>query len=131
MRKHKRNILLLIVLLTIACLSCEKFSGDTDSIAGLWHCEELSSSRRYSVTISRSDFDTTNFIIYNFHNLGPEIEIFVKLKDSVITFLNLNTTYTISGKGTTHNSYRTIEWNYSISGNGTNDSYVEAYYSKE
>ncbi len=132
MRNRTKYFILLMVLLTITVVSCEKFSGNNDSIAGLWRCEELSSPRRYSVTISRSDFDTTYFVIYNFHNLGQEIETYVQLKDSTITFLNLNTgNYSFSGKGIAHNNYSIIDWDYSISGSGVNDGYVRAYYYKK
>ena len=131
MRRRTRYFILLMVLLTITVASCEKFSGSNDSITGLWRCDEISGSRRYSVTINRSDIDTTYFVINNFHNLGQEIETYVQLKDSTITFLNINSSYSISGKGVVRDNFSTIVWDYSISGSGVNDGYVRAYYYKK
>jgi len=131
MKSHTKYFILLMVLLAIAGVSCEKFSGDTDSITGLWRCDEVSSGRRYSVTISRYELDTSFFVIYNFHNLGQDVETYIQLKDSVITFPNLNFSYSISGKGTVHQNFSMIDWDYSISGSGVNDGYVQAYYYKK
>lgn len=133
MKNHTRYFILLMVFLTMAIVSCEKFSGGDDSITGLWQCREESSSgtRQYSATIYSSDFDSTIYEIYNFHNLGNDVLTYVSMKDSTITILNMNASYSISGKGIAHDNFSEIDWDYSISGSGVNESNVHAYYSRK
>jgi len=128
MRNYTKYILLLMVLLTIALYSCDKFSGSDDSITGAWRCREESgvdNYRQYTVTIYRAGagYDSTYFVIYNFHNLGPENETYVQLRDTVVTILMND--YSASGKGYVSKDFKTIDWAYTIL-----DEYVTALYYK-
>lgn len=124
----------LTVLITLLTSSCEKFSGDNEGITGSWRCRDESGSggfRQYTVTIDRTDLDTTMFKVYNFHNLGFEIETYFRLKDTVATIIGtMDGSYSITGKGYVKKNYSSIRWEYSVSGNGINHSYVQAYYDR-
>lgn len=127
MKNKGRLVLLLVIFLSVISTSCDKFSGDTDFIAGVWRCREESGDngfRQYSVTIYRagSGFDSTHFVINNFHNLGYEVETYVQLINSEI-IINSMDGFIASGKGIVSKDFKSIEWEYSIS----ND-YVKAYY---
>lgn len=115
--------------------SCEKYSGSNKSLTGAWRCKEESGEggyRQYTVTIDREQKDTTIFIIYNFHNVGLEIETYFQLHDSIATILPIGDgTYNISGKGIVKKDYSSIDWTYSITGNNTNDNYVRAIYTRK
>lgn len=118
MKKHYKLIFLGILFLSFIT-SCEKYSGDTESIAGSWRCREESSLgglNQYSVTISKADvgLDSTYFVIYNFHNQGFETETYVQLIDTVITITNFGSSLA-SGKGSVSKDFKTIEWNYTYS----------------
>lgn len=122
-------VLMFLVLLPITFSSCEKFSGDTDSISGAWRCFEESGFgyRNYSVSIFRagSGYDTTFFIINNFNNLGSERETLVQLKDTVITIKMLEG-YSVSGTGYVRKDFKEIIWEYNVSG-----SFFSARYSRQ
>ena len=127
MNKNIKLIAPIVILLSIVTTSCEKFSGDNDSISGSWRCRAESSLNgysQYSVTIDKagSGFDSTYYVIYNFHNQGYEIETYVQLKDNVITINDLIGGIA-SGQGTVSKDFKSIDWEYTIS----ND-FVTAYY---
>ncbi|RPH33633.1 MAG: hypothetical protein EHM93_04005 [Bacteroidales bacterium] len=129
MRKITKALLILMVFIPIAFSSCEKFTGDTDSISGAWRCVEESGAinpRQYSVTIYRAGagFDSTYFVINNFHNIGNEVDTYVQLIDTVITIRDING-YNAAGEGHVSRDFKSIDWNYSISGE-----YVRALYFK-
>lgn len=118
MRIKAKFVLMILVLLPISFTSCEKFSGGTDSISGAWRCFEESELgyRNYSVSIFRagSGYDTTYFIISNFHNLGQELETLVQLKDTVIS-IKMMDGYSVSGTGYVRKNFKEIIWDYSVS----------------
>ena len=125
--------LIYFLIVPFLFISCEKYSGG-DSISGSWSCTEERGVRikQYSVLIGRAGvgFDTTYFIINNFHNLGYEHETYVQLKDTTIT-LRFMDGYSVVGKGHVTRDLKAIEWNYSISGSGTSESYVVAFFRKK
>ncbi len=127
MNKYYKLITLLVILLSLLTISCDKYTGDTSSISGSWRCRAESSLNgftQYTVTIDKagSNFDSTYFVIYNFHNQGYDIETYIQLIDNVITITNIGGGFA-SGKGTVSKDFKSIEWDYSIS----ND-FVTAYY---
>ncbi len=130
--KRLSKYAIITILIAVASSSCEKFSGDNDSVTGLWQCRDESnnhSSRRYSVTIYSSDLDTTQFIINNFYNLGNEIETYAVKKDSILTIWGNSGSYSITGRGRLAKDFSSINWEYSISG-GDVDNGVAYYYRK-
>jgi hypothetical protein len=135
MIKLSKYAFVLSILLVLLNSSCEKFSGGGDSITGTWHCNDDSQlgARTYSAGIDRAGvgYDSTYFIILNFHNLGFDFETYVHLKDTVLTFVTNNQGYSISGKGYVSKSFKSIEWRYSISGSNANEFAVNALYSKQ
>jgi len=133
MTKLSKYILFFSILIVFSISSCEKFSGGGDSISGAWLCRvENELTPQYSVIIGSAGFsyDTTMFIINNFHNLGYEHETYVQLKDTIVTIISMDG-YSVSGKGSVTRDFRSIEWNYSISGPGANDGYVISLYLKK
>lgn len=128
MRIKAKFMFMLLVLLPITFSSCEKFSGDTDSISGAWRCFEESGLgyRQYSVSIFRagSGYDTSYFIISNFHNLGQELETLVQLKDTIIT-IKMMDGYSVSGTGYVRKNFKEIIWDYNVS-----NSFFSARYSR-
>ena len=129
MKNWSKYLFLFSVLVMFT--SCET-DNVGDSIVGTWRCNEESSTvpyRQYSVNIDRySDIDTTLFVIYNFHNLGIEVETYIRLNDTIVSFVGTNNYYNVSGKGAVTKDLRYIEWEYSISGSNVNDNYVRALY---
>jgi len=111
-------VLMFLVSIPMTFSSCEKFSGDTDSIAGAWRCFEDSELgyRNYSVSIFRAGagYDTSYFIINNFNNRGHELETLVQLQDTVIT-LKMMDGYSVSGTGHVTRNFKEIFWEYSVS----------------
>lgn len=131
MLKTSRQIVTVSIFMAMLSTSCETNSGSGDSITGSWQCREESSTipfRTYSVNIDRSNNDTTLFTIYNFYDLGIEVETYVRLKDSTATLIGTNGYYNVSGKGIVSKDFKSIEWQYSISGLSVNDNYVQSYY---
>lgn len=118
MRNQTKVFLALITFSIITFASCEKFSGDKDSITGAWRCFEESGLgyKQYSVSIFRagSGYDTTYFIINNFNNLGQELETLVQLKDTVITIKFMDG-YSVSGTGYVRKNFKEIDWEYNVS----------------
>jgi len=125
----------ILISISLICFSCEKFSGGGDSITGTWHCNEESASgfRQYSVGIDRAGvgFDSTYFVLLNFHNLGFDFETYVHLKDTVLTFVTNNQAYSISGKGYVSKNRKSIDWSYNISGANANEFGVRALYLRQ
>lgn len=131
-----KYFILLMILIAFACSSCEKFSGGNgDSITGPWRCREENGNnfRQYSVSIDRAggSYDSTYFIIYNFHNLGFDFETYAQLKDSTLRVIFTDGLYNVSGKGMVSKNLKIINWLYSVSGQNVNDNYVTAYYYKQ
>lgn len=127
MKLKIRFALMVLALIPISFISCEKFSGDTDSISGVWRCFEDSQLgyKNYSVTIYRAGagYDTTFFIINNFNNLGLENETLVQLKDTVITIKSMDA-FNISGTGYVRKNFKEIIWDYSVSSTYFNARYI-------
>lgn len=127
--KSQLKFILLLFSVLLVVVSCDKFTGDTDSISGAWRCNDdigSSGSRQYSVSIYRAGegLDSTYFVINNFHNLGYEVDTYVQLIDTVITIRDFNG-IGVSGGGFVSKDLKRIVWNYSISGD-----YIIAYYFK-
>ena len=119
MVKAKLGFILLI--LAIAISSCEKTTGDDDTIAGGWSCREESNVndiRQYSVLIDRAGagFDTSYYVIYNFHNLGQDVETYAQLQGSTLTIRFMTEGYSATGTGYVSDDLKSIDWNYNISG---------------
>jgi hypothetical protein len=135
MKNHLKGLILLMLLFILASTSCEKYSGSNKSLTGAWRCKEESGDggyRQYTVTIDRTEKDTTIFIIYNFHNIGLEFETYFQLHDTIATIIPMgDVSYSISGKGIVKKDYSSINWEYSIVGNNTNDNYVRALYTRK
>ena len=83
----KKNVfyLLAIMLLLFSCK--DKNTFDPTSLAGAWQCQEygsISQPRHYQVTIARSAYDSTIYIVNNFYKTGYDKEIYFSANDSVI-----------------------------------------------
>lgn len=114
--------------------SCDKFDS-SNTITGVWRSKETfngNNFRIYNVSVERYDIiDTNTYIVFNMYNLGMDFETLVQLKDSTFTIMGSSDGMTsISGKGTFHKKSFTIEWQYSIAGNGLNDPAVIALFEK-
>jgi hypothetical protein len=127
MKNVIKSLISIMVLVVITNTSCEKSTGGTDSLAGSWNCrDEMGPNgyRQYSVSIDEAGagFDSTYFVIYNFHNVGFEAGALIHLVDTVIT-INSMDGYSVSGKGYVSKNNKTIDWIYYFS-----NEYVTAYY---
>jgi len=130
--KNYAKYLIFVMMILAIMVSCEKFSGNNESITGAWRCREESGNngyRQYSVTIDRMDPDTTMFKVLNFHNLGFESEAFFTLHDSIATLIgSMDGSYGISGRGIIKKDLSSIDWEYTISGSGISENYIRALY---
>lgn len=117
--KNQVKFVLILFFVLLLFVSCDKFSGDTDSISGSWRCNEESGSnqfRQYTVSIFKAGngYDSTYYVINNFHNLGNEFETYIQLIDTVITIRDFNGNNAV-GKGHVTRDFKTIYWDYNIS----------------
>lgn len=128
------RILGVFILLTAFVSSCED-TNTSEGLLGLWKCHEIrsdNSSRVYNVSVDQFWTDSS-YVIYNMYNLGMDFEVYVQLsRDSIFSFLGTNNDqYFFSGTGVYRPSKETVEWNYSIMGNGVNELVVAATFRKD
>jgi len=117
----KVKLSLIVLVLITAISSCDKMTGDDDSIVGGWNCREETSNNdyhQYSIFIDRAGngYDTTYYVIYNFNNLGQEVETYVQLANSKLTIRFMSEGYSVSGNGYVSKDLKTIDWTYMVSG---------------
>lgn len=131
MKRKIRTLTLSILSLVLITASCDKNkSYPKDSILGTWRSFEQSSIygyRQYNVSIDYHGRDSTQIIIYNFHNLGFQLETYASIRDTIITLLGTNTFDDFSGTGHIERDFSAIFWEFSYFGQ-TSDQMVEASY---
>lgn len=128
---------LVLTIIFISQLSCDKETHVYNSVSGSWRCQEfnpLYGPSVYMVDIDRKRSDTTQYLLSNFHNQDSyeSIEfIFAQLQDSslIISRQAIAGIIVKSGIGKISNDFRIIEFDYSIF-DGINDIEVKAIYSR-
>lgn len=128
----KRILLALVVLVLVPIFnSCDKNkSYPKDSILGTWRCLEQSSVqgyRQYNVSIDYQGTDSSLITIFNFYNLGYQIETYGSIQDTIITLIGTNSFDDFSGTGHIERDFSAIYWQFTYFGEST-DPQVEASY---
>jgi len=119
--KRKIKIITFTILsLMFVAASCDKQKNyPKDSIVGSWFSMEQSSVygyRQYNVNIDYNGYDSTHIIIYNFHNLGYELETYASIQDTILTLEMTSSFENISGTGHIERDFSAIYWEYTYSG---------------
>ena len=131
MKTKIRTLTLAILSLILIATSCDKEKNyPKDSILGTWRSLEQSSVhgyRQYNVSIDYHGSDSTQIILYNFYNLGYQLETYASIQDTIITLLGTNTFDDFSGTGHIERDFSAIFWEFSYFGQ-TSDPMVEASY---
>ena len=112
-----KKIVLLIFATVLLLFSCkDKNTYDPTSLTGAWQCEEsgsISAPRHYQVNITRSNYDSTIYIVNNFYKTGYDTEIWFSANDSVIDISSQNIgQYSFNGHGKISIDYNRIELEY-------------------
>lgn len=131
MKRIHRILLTIITFVLISGSSCETDNEWGPGISGTWTCQEESlirGYRQYKVNIERNNADTSVYRVFNFHNLGFEIEVYIKLADTVITFLPPSSEISISGTGKVNKAMSDIYLEYSIIGLDLVENDIQAHY---
>ena len=128
------RILGIFIFLAVFVSGCED-TKTSEGLLGLWKCHEIrsnNSSLVYNVSIDQFWTDSS-YVIYNMYNLRMDFEVYVQLsRDSIFSFLGTNNDqHFFSGTGVYRPSLETIEWNYSVIGNGVNELVVAATFRKD
>lgn len=131
MKRKIKTLTLAILSLIFIAASCDKEKNyPKDSILGTWRSFEQSSIhgyRQYNVSIDYYGSDSTQIIIYNFYNLGYQLETYASIEDTIITLLGTNTFDDFPGTGHIKRDFSAIFWEFSYFGQ-TSDPMVEASY---
>jgi hypothetical protein len=118
--QSSRRVLLLIIFLIFALISCKKNQNyPTDSVYGPWFCIEEGQGptfKQYNVNISYDKYDESQIFIYNFHNIGISSETTAIIQDTLITILFNDSFLDISGTGHVKRDYSAIYWEYNYNG---------------
>lgn len=131
----RKLIGLFIITFSIVITSCKKKDEPRTSIFGAWNCEhysEISYPVKYQATITHSTFDTSLYVVSNFHNFGinEENQVYFTIDENGDLILEsnylVNQTITVSGKGVVADDYSQINWTYTV--NSTTIENVEAVY---
>lgn len=119
-----------ILLLLQSCFKDPAYPKN--SIVGTWRSYEQGAVfgyRQFNVNIERDRIDTMRYTIYNFYNKGFDLETYSQLNDTTLTIIGTNSFgVNFSGVGRIHPKYKAISWEYSYTGEGTPDYYIEAAY---
>jgi len=122
----------LVTLLLFASASCDKQEDyPENSILGTWRClEEVSmyGSRQYNIGIDYQSEDSTTIVMYNFYNLGFNVETYATVQDTLITIIGTDSfDANITGTGHVKRDFSAIFWEFAYSGNSY-DPQVEAVF---
>lgn len=132
MKRKIKTLTLAILSLIFIAASCDKEKNyPKDSILGTWRSFEQSSIhgyRQYNVSIDYYGSDSTQIIIYNFYNLGYQLETYASIQDTIITLLGTNTFDDFSGTGHIKRDFSAIFWEFSYFGNAGSDLNIEAFF---
>lgn len=127
--KSATRIALLAIAIAFTLKACDKPSYPENSILGTWRCFEegsVSGYRQYNVSLDYNGTDSTMIKIYNFYNLGFEVETFATVSDTLIELIGTNTYNDFSGTGHIERDFSAIYWRFSYSGISGSDPQVEA-----
>ncbi|MFP4557160.1 MAG: hypothetical protein ACLFNU_09840 [Bacteroidales bacterium] len=132
MKKLYRFGLFLTTGLLFSLASCDKQENyPENSILGTWRCfEEVSiqGNRQYNVGIDYQSDDSSTIVIYNFYNMGFNVETYATVQDTLITIIGTDSfDADIIGTGHVKRDFSAIYWDFSYSGN-TYDPQVEAVF---
>jgi hypothetical protein len=120
MKRISRFLIIVSVGLFLISSSCDKEKNyPKDSILGAWLCQEdggVYGYRQYNVSIDYQGVDSTMIVIYNFYNLGFNVETYATVQDTLITLFYTNTTDGFTGTGHIERDYSAIYWNFSYFG---------------
>lgn len=121
----RKNIFIFLIGLTL--ISCDK-DNTHSGLLGTWKCDEypeISLPRSYQVNIMRNTSfpdDSSQFVIYNFNNLGFDEEQAVFITQESETKVNITGTnfinLSITGSGTIASDFSSIEWEYVVNQDG-------------
>jgi hypothetical protein len=125
--------LILIVSLFALFSSCDKTPNyPKNSVLGTWRCIEEGATygfRQYNVDIDLQAEDSSMIRIYNFYNIGFEVQVYASIQDTTITILGTdNFLHDFSGTGRFERDYSAIYWEFSYFGQSSSDPQVEAVY---
>lgn len=112
----KKNVMLIFACALLMFSCKDKNTYDPAYLTGAWQCEEsgsISAPRHYQVDITRSDYDSTIYIVNNFYKTGYNTEIYFSANDSVIDIPSQNIEqYLFSGHGKISIDFKRIELEY-------------------
>jgi hypothetical protein len=124
----------LLLGLILASSSCERENNyPKDSILGTWLCQEESAVfgfRQYNVTIDYYGNDTTTIKIYNFYNLGLNIETYATIQDTIITLIGTDSPDDFSGFGYIRKGFSSIYWQFNYFGQSYSDQEIQALFQR-
>ncbi|HAZ03363.1 MAG TPA: hypothetical protein DEH15_07530 [Marinilabiliales bacterium] len=118
-----RTKILMLLLIGFTISACDKDKTHS-SLLGSWKCDEypeISLPSTFQVNIVRNSAlssDSSQYVIYNFNNLGFDEEHAVYIKQEstdevVITGTNI-VGISVVGSGTIAADYSSIEWEYTV-----------------
>ncbi len=132
MKKLSHSLIILSFGLFMISSSCDKENNyPKDSILGSWLCQEdggVYGYRQYNVSIDYQGVDSTMIVIYNFYNLGFNVETYATIQDTLITLFYTNTTDGFSGTGHIKRDFSSIYWRFSYFGQINDPDVVAAYF---
>ena len=129
--------IILLSLIVLGFMSCNKKDEVRTSIIGSWNCEEYSDvygQRIYQTNIVRNPIsDATNqYVINNFHNtgLGEEVEVYVtEVEPGKLTITgsaNIRVKYV--GGAIVVDDFSKINWTYKVNDGANNPNVTSTYY---
>jgi hypothetical protein len=137
MKRHKSIFVLLFALTLSACDEALDLVSDDlrDQFTGTWDVKEnttLKTDYTYTVTISKSDYDTTAVLIKNFYQIGSGTSVEGIVAGDKVTLPSQTVSgFTIKGYGIISFNGNTINWSYSVDYNNGDIDEVTATYTKQ
>jgi len=124
------RLLAILIISLFVVFSCDK-DNDYSSIIGEWLVEdngEVSSYRRYNVSIQRMPSDSTLYKIINFYRTGNDEELIVEVDgfELLINGQTVNNNF-IQGAGTINADYTGISLEFQVSGGSINETVFSEY----
>ena len=113
--------------------SCDVLDTNEDpngyNLEGTWKCDETSSTYKstmnyYNIYIEPNPSDSLKIYIYNFYQLGNDIEVNASISGHNLTIRtqSVGDGFTVSGNGTIASNLKTIEVSYLVDdGSGSDD----------
>jgi hypothetical protein len=84
--------------------------------------------RQYNASIDYLGNDSTFITIFNFYNLGFNIETYATVSDTLITIYGTNSIDDFSGTGHIERDFSAIYWRFSYFGSSATDPQVESVF---